>query len=181
MLEQPNGSTLIAVGDVSGKGLKAAMTGVLAIGALRTLAFKAWDLPRLLTRLNTELVRASDGGFVTCLCVVLAPGGSMCIANAGHLAPFINGREFPTTGSLPLGIDLNTRYDESTLALEPGDYLTLLSDGVVEAQSRMGELFGFERTGQISTHTAKSIAEEAQRFGQTDDITVLTLNRLALA
>jgi len=52
---------------------------------------------------------------------------------------------------------------------------------VVEAQSATGELFGFERTREISAQTAQSIAEQAQRFGQIDDITVLTLNRLALA
>jgi serine phosphatase RsbU (regulator of sigma subunit) len=65
--------------------------------------------------------------------------------------------------------------------LQPSDRLTLLSDGVVEAQSATGELFGFERTCQISEQTAQSIAEQARRFGQTDDITVLTLNRLAVA
>jgi serine phosphatase RsbU (regulator of sigma subunit) len=82
---------------------------------------------------------------------------------------------------LPLGILLDAAYQEGTLALDTGDRLTLLSDGVVEAQSASGELFGFERTCEISIQTAQSIAEQAQRFGQTDDITVLTLNRLALA
>ena len=80
---------------------------------------------------------------------------------------------------MPLGIVPDAEYEESTLALDPGDRLTLLSDGVVEAQSANGELFGFERTGEISAQAAQSIAEQAQRFGQTDDITVLTLNRLA--
>ena len=72
-------------------------------------------------------------------------------------------------------------YEDSVLMLQPTDRLTLLSDGVVEAQSATGELFGFERTCQISVQTAQSIAEQARRFGQTDDITVLTLNRLAVA
>jgi len=181
ILPRPDGSVVIAVGDVSGKGLKAAMTGVLAIGALRTLAFEGLDPAAILMRLNAELVRASNEGFVTCFCGVLHPGGALRFANAGHLAPFCNGREIQGTGTLPLGIDPNTAYEESTLALDPGDRLTLLSDGVVEAQSANGELFGFERTCQISSQTAQSIAEQAQRFGQTDDITVLTLNRLALA
>jgi serine phosphatase RsbU (regulator of sigma subunit) len=112
---------------------------------------------------------------------VLDAAGNLRYANAGHVAPFCNGREIEGTGALPLGIDPNTRYVESTLALDPGDRLTLLSDGVVEAQSATGELFGFERTREISAQTAQSIAEQAQRFGQIDDITVLTLNRLALA
>lgn len=181
ILPRPDGSVVIAVGDVSGKGLKAAMTGVLAIGALRTLAFEGLAPAAILMRLNAELVRASNDGFVTCFCGVLDHCGTLRFANAGHLAPFCNGREIQVTGTLPLGIDPNTAYEESTLALDLGDRLTVLSDGVVEAQSASGELFGFERTCQISAQTARSIAEQAQRFGQTDDITVLTLNRLALA
>jgi serine phosphatase RsbU (regulator of sigma subunit) len=169
------------VGDVSGKGLKAAMTGVLAIGALRTLAFEGLGPAEILIRLNAELVRANNEGFVTCFCGVLDSNGNLRFANAGHLAPFCNGREIQVPGTLPLGIVPDTAYEQNTLALAPGDRLTLLSDGVVEAQSASGELFGFERTCQISTETAQSIAEQAQRFGQTDDITVLTLNRLALA
>lgn len=179
VLPRPDGSVVVAVGDVSGKGLKAAMTGVLAIGALRALAFEGLGPAAILMRLNAELVRASNGGFVTCFCGVLNPSGVLRFANAGHLAPFRNGREIEVPGSLPLGIVPDAEYEESTLALDPGDRLTLLSDGVVEAQSANGELFGFERTGEISSQAAQSIAEQAQRFGQTDDITVLTLNRLA--
>jgi serine phosphatase RsbU (regulator of sigma subunit) len=54
----------------------------------------------------------------------------------------------------------------------------LYTDGVVEARSKTGELFGFERTAALSTDSAESIARAAQHFGQEDDITVLTLTRL---
>jgi sigma-B regulation protein RsbU (phosphoserine phosphatase) len=77
--------------------------------------------------------------------------------------------------SLPLGITADAEYTETTLRLAPGDTFTFLSDGVVEAQSPSGELFGFERTGAIAAQSAESIADVAQRFGQEDDITVLTL------
>ena len=181
ILPRQDGSLVIAIGDVSGKGLKAAMTGVLAIGALRTLAFEGLDPAAILMRLNAELVRSANDGFVTCFCMVLSSCGTVRFANAGHLAPFCNGREIDIPGTLPLGIDLRAIYENSALMLQPTDHLTLLSDGVVEAQSATGELFGFERTCQISVQTAQSIAEQARRFGQTDDITVLTLNRLAVA
>ena len=181
VVSRPDGSVVLAVGDVSGKGLKAAMTGMLAIGALRILAVEGLGPAAILMRLNSELVNTSNGGFVTCFCGVLDASGNLRYANAGHVAPFFNGREIEVIGALPLGIDPNTGYEESTFALDPGDRLTLLSDGVVEAQSATGELFGFERTREISAQTAQSIAEQAQRFGQIDDITVLTLNRLALA
>ena len=63
--------------------------------------------------------------------------------------------------------------------LSPGESLTFLSDGVVEARNTAGELFGFERTRAISTQSAEAIARAAQAFGQEDDITVLTLTLLA--
>jgi serine phosphatase RsbU (regulator of sigma subunit) len=63
----------------------------------------------------------------------------------------------------------------------PGDKLTFLSDGVVEARNAAGELFGFDRAAAISTQTAEAIAEAAQAYGQEDDITVLTLIRLPVA
>jgi serine phosphatase RsbU (regulator of sigma subunit) len=66
-------------------------------------------------------------------------------------------------------------YIETTLTLAPGDALTFVSDGVVEAKSPTGELFGFDRTRAISGKSAESIAQAARDFGQEDDITVLTL------
>jgi hypothetical protein len=181
VLARSDGSVVIAVGDVSGKGLKAAMTGALMIGALRALAAEDLGPAAILTRLNSELVHSGNGGFVTCFCAVMhEDAGTLRLANAGHLAPFRNGSEIDTPGALPLGIAPGFAYEESTLALDPGDRLTLLSDGVVEAQNDTGELFGFERAGQISAHSAQSIAEQARRFGQADDITVLTLERLAV-
>ncbi len=59
--------------------------------------------------------------------------------------------------------------------LSAGDSLLLISDGVIEARNTAGELFGFERTREISTQSAEAIAQAAKNFGQEDDITVLTL------
>jgi serine phosphatase RsbU (regulator of sigma subunit) len=72
-------------------------------------------------------------------------------------------------------------YTETQIHLQPGDTLTLLSDGVVEAMSPTGQLYGFERTRDISTQSARDIAAAAQAFGQEDDITVLTIARLAVS
>lgn len=175
VLEQPGGATLLVIGDVSGKGLKAAMTGTLTLGALRTLAAEGLSPATLLTRLNRQLVSAQDGGFVTCLCARVAPDGMVTVANAGHLAPYRNGDEVPLPSGLPLGVTPDAEYAETTVALAPDDMLTLLSDGVAEAQSPDGELFGFERTRSISRQNAEEIASVASAFGQADDITVLTL------
>lgn len=72
-------------------------------------------------------------------------------------------------------------YDEVRLYLHPGDRLLLLSDGVVEARKPTGELFGFDRVHNLSNQTAFYIADAAKGFGQEDDITVLTVRRLAEA
>ena len=176
---QSDGAQLIVVGDVSGKGLKAAMTGTLAIGALRTLAAEELGPAAVLTRLNRQLAETGDGGFITCVCLRATQNGKVTIANAGHLAPYCNGEEMQVEADLPLGIFAEQQYSERAFQLEPGDRLTLLSDGVLEARDAQGTLFGFERTRAISSGTAEAIAAEALKFGQEDDITVLTLARLS--
>jgi serine phosphatase RsbU (regulator of sigma subunit) len=76
---------------------------------------------------------------------------------------------------LPLGVIPGMTYDQCTFELEQGDRLIFLSDGVVEATNADGELFGFERTQQVSNEPARYIAQTAKRFGQNDDITVISI------
>jgi len=175
VLTQANGLTLVVVGDVSGKGLKAAMTGTLAIGALRALSAEGLGPGLLLARLNQEMLRSQDGGFTTCLCAQISASGLVLVANAGHLSPYRNGEEIELDAGLPLGIAPVAGYAETAIQLVPGQMLTLLSDGVLEARDAAGELFGFERMQAISGESAETIAQRAQQFGQEDDITVLTL------
>jgi serine phosphatase RsbU (regulator of sigma subunit) len=68
---------------------------------------------------------------------------------------------------------------DTSVALNPGEQLTLVTDGVVEARNDAGELFGFERTAALSGNSAEAIAQAAQAFGQEDDITVLTVRCVA--
>jgi serine phosphatase RsbU (regulator of sigma subunit) len=172
-----DGGAQIVFGDVSGKGLRAAMTVSAIVGALR--AMPALTPSRVLADLNRSLAGSLDHGFVTCCVTRIAADGHMTIANAGHLAPYCNGDEYKCDSGLPLGLDPDAAWPESTFSLAPGDTLTFLSDGVVEATSPTGELFGFDRTRQISTQSAEQIAHAAQQFGQLDDITVLTLFRIS--
>jgi serine phosphatase RsbU (regulator of sigma subunit) len=177
VLAQRDGSALIVVGDVSGKGLKAAMTGALAIGALRTLAAQELGPAALLSRLNRQIRDTQDSGFITCLCTRITRDGTVTVANAGHLAPYTRGEEVDVESSLPLGLAQDVDYTETEFLLAPGDGLTLLSDGVVEAMNEAREMFGFERTRAMSGEPAHEIAEAARKFGQEDDITVLTISR----
>jgi Stage II sporulation protein E (SpoIIE) len=173
-----NGSQRVLLGDVSGKGVPAALTSALLLGA----ADRCDDLrpAAVLKELNAALRHSGIGGFTTCLCADLLLGGMLLIANAGQLPPYRNGREVELPSGLPLGVEASPDYTETALQLAPGDNLTFLSDGVVEARNAMGELFGFERTRQLSSRAAQQIADAAVQFGQQDDITVLTLSLAAL-
>ena len=171
----PDGRQRILVGDVSGKGTAAAMTATLLIGAAER---RDSDSPAaLLHHLNLVLRGSRVGGFATCLCADLAPDGSVTLANAGHLPPYCRAQEIPVLSALPLGVNApgETAYEETRFTLAPGDTLTFVSDGVVEARNSAGELFGFERTRSVSTQSAEAIARAAQAYGQQDDITVLTV------
>ena len=180
-LSDGRGGMLIVVGDVSGKGLPAAMMVSVLVGAIRAEAAHGADPATMLQSLNNRMTGRSQGGFTTCLAAHIAAEGLLTIANAGHLPPYLNGEEIGVPGSLPLGIVSPAQYESTTLRLAPGDRLTFVSDGVVEAQappkskSRPGELFGFGRTRDLSRLPAALIADAARAFGQSDDITVVTV------
>ena len=163
----------ILLGDVSGKGAAAAMTAAVLTGAAQERQIES--PAELLKLLNRVMAGMKIQGFATCLCAEISADGKLTVANAGHLAPYCGGEEMALDSDLPLGISRTEAYTEKTYQLSPGDALTFLSDGVVEARST-GELFGFDRARSISAQSAEQIADAAQDFGQQDDITVLTLS-----
>jgi serine phosphatase RsbU (regulator of sigma subunit) len=126
--------------------------------------------------MNQRMLARSQGGFTTCLVLRADADGTLTAANAGHLSPYLDGAELTVESGLPLGLAAHSTYSEIQFRLQPGQQLTLLTDGVVEARDQSGELFGFERAAAISTESANQIANAAEQFGQDDDITVLTLS-----
>ena len=170
------GAMLVVIGDVAGKGLKAAMNVSLLMGALRRTIEQS--PAKILESLNRVLV--GTDGFTTCQAVWFGASGEVVLASAGHLPPYLNSQEVSVPGGLPLGVLPAVQYDEVKLYLHPGDRLLLLSDGVVEAR-KSKELFGFDRVRNLCNQTAFYLAEAAREFGQEDDITVLTVRRLAQA
>lgn len=116
-------------------------------------------------------------GFATALVALIEHDGTVTIANAGHLSPYLDGHEVELAGGLPLGILGGTLYELSQFVLHPGSWLTFLSDGVVEAQNSKGELYGFDRAKAISAEPATAIVNAAVDFGQADDITVVRIAR----
>jgi hypothetical protein len=184
VLPVEDGSMLIVVGDVSGKGLQAAMNASTLVGAFRNEL--SHEPATILNHLNHVMFGAGAGldammksesiaTFATCLCARIYRDGKMEVANAGHLSPYRDGREVELPPGLPLGVIPGMTYEQTSFQLEQGDRLIFLSDGVVEATNSQGELFGFERTQQVSNEPARYIAQTAKRFGQNDDITVISI------
>lgn len=181
IIREKQGAAIIALGDVSGKGLKAAMRVSLIVGVLRSLTDANYGPVEILQRLNRCLCERRQGGFVTALILRFHPNGAVTLANAGHLPPFLNQQELAIEGSLPLGILPSASYEEISISLQLGDQLSLYTDGLVEARNTTGELYGFDRLHALfaSRPSAQQATEAAVAFGQDDDITVLTLTRLA--
>jgi len=176
-----SGRTLIVIGDVSGKGLRAAMIVSMIVGMLRTLSGYTEEPAEILAELNRRECGRSESGFATCLAIRLDEGGKLAMANAGHIPPYLNGIEMPCAGSLPLGMAEGAEYAQTSLEMQEGDRLVLLTDGVVEARNALGALFGFPRVESLLRDGApgRALAEAAQEHGQDDDITVIRISRRA--
>jgi hypothetical protein len=172
-----DGGLLVIIGDVAGKGLKAAMNVSMIMGGLRRTPERS--PARILESLNRVLTGSES--FTTCQVAWFGADGEVVLSNAGHLPPYLNSQEVSIPGGLPLGVLPDVTYDEVRLYLHPGDRMLLMSDGVVEARQSSGELFGFDRVHNLSGQTAFYIADAAKAFGQEDDITILTIRRLAQA
>lgn len=184
----------VAVGDVAGHGLGAAMLMVDVRARLRTLlgARLRWSPQTVLEAINRILERETKKTeFVTLFVGTLdTRTGVLRYASAGHEPPLHysarteSWRELPATG-VPLGMLENVSYEADSVVLEPGDLLVLLTDGVTEAAGRGGELFGTERVMQVVQSTCHEpaqaildvlVAETMAHCGQqafTDDLTYM--------
>ncbi len=99
-----SGGALAVIGDVSGKGMPAAMTVSLLVGTFRTLAHYTESPAEILAAMNTRMLARSHGGFTTCLVLRADSDGTLTISNAGHIAPYLAGKELTLENGLPLGL-----------------------------------------------------------------------------
>ena len=182
--ESTNDSGLIIAGDVTGHGLKAGMLVALIVGVIRNEIAHTKDPLLILQALNRTLCERKHA-HATCLALRIASDGSTTLANAGHMPPYLNGNELPMEGAMPLGMIEGAAFSVMHFQLQLGDVLMLMSDGIAEAQDEHGQLFGFERIGQMlraatpqEPVSAAAIATAAQNFGQEDDISVLAVTRI---
>ena len=173
-----HGGVLILLGDVTGKGLQAGMQVALIVGAIRTTVETSYDPHVVLEALNRRLCGRGQS-YATCVAMHISADGKTIIANAGHLAPYLNGKELTMTGNLPLGLNPSVTFDQVTIQLKQKDRLLVITDGVIEAKNTKNELFGFNRARSISHLPAAFIVKAAEIFGQEDDITVVSISRVA--
>jgi Stage II sporulation protein E (SpoIIE) len=176
-----DGSLLIVAGDVTGKGLKAGMLVALLVGAIRTITELTSDPLTILQTLNRRLMGRGEA-HATCLALRIAEDGAITLANGGHMPPYLNGEPVAMEGALPLGMIEGAEFSVTRFRLADGDKLVLVSDGIAEATDADGQLFGFERVNELlrKGKSASEVAGAAQRFGQEDDISVITVTRTAV-
>ena len=176
-----SGRTLVVIGDVSGKGLRAAMIVSMIVGMLRTVSSFTEEPAVILEELDRRLCGRTYGGFATCLAVRVEEHGSLTIANAGHPPPYLNGTEVAFRGSMPLGLVESSAYEQTGIQMRADDVLMMLTDGVAEAQNEQRVLLGFPRVESLlrGGATARHVAETAQQYGQNDDLTVISIAREA--
>jgi sigma-B regulation protein RsbU (phosphoserine phosphatase) len=185
---------VLALGDVCGKGITAALFMAVTVTLLRTLARQVEGPGEILKRLNEELaVQNPRGMFVTMSCLEVR-GSRVSCANAGHDTALLARAGvppravFPSSGTV-LGLFPGQEYTSDTLELAPGDGLVLYSDGVTEAMNPAQDLFGPERLaacladggGATAAETVDRVLRAVHAFAegapQSDDITLLALRR----
>lgn len=194
-IELSDGRIGVVVGDVTDKGVPAALVMARTHSILRGEAPRLVSPGRVLERANELLVaEMPERMFVTCLYMVLDPETGRCqFANAGHNLPYVHGTgdvgELRATG-MPLGLLPGVTYEEREAVIAPGDNLLLYSDGLVEAHDPTGDMYGFPRLRAALSSTlngSRLIDDLLERlhdftgrgWEQEDDITLVTLRRSA--
>ena len=178
ILPDGKGGVLVLLGDVTGKGLQAGMQVALIVGAIRTIVETSYEPTFVLEGLNRRLCGRGQS-YATCVAMHIEADGKTTIANAGHIAPYLNGKEMTMQGNLPLGLNPSVTFDQVVIQLKHKDRLLVITDGVIEAKNAKNELFGFNRARSISHLPASFIVKAAEIFGQDDDITVVSIARMA--
>jgi hypothetical protein len=200
--ELKDGRLGLVVGDATGKGMSAALVMASARSTLRALAQGSESPGDVLERANDPLfIDIPPNMFVTCFYAILDPkSGTLIYANAGHDLPYLyrnkgeaQAEEMRATG-MPLGLMPAMGYEEKQTILNAGEAALFYSDGIVEAHSPKGEMFGFPKLRKlVGEHgeegsLGETILEELYSFTgggggegweQEDDITLLTLRRSA--
>ena len=181
-----------ALGDVSGKGVPAALMAAKIQGILSAQTFGARPLPEVIAKVNGILTeRRIEYTYATFFFGILDTEGNCTYTNAGHIPPILirpdGSMSELVQGGTVLGLFADLQYESETVRMSPGDHLVLFTDGVLEAQNSSGEQYGKKRVlsvlGRCAASPASGILEELSRdlnsfyaeAPQHDDITIMVL------
>ena len=176
------------IGDVAGKGVPAALVMTTVCGAFRLLSESESEPMRIVSRLNDMIIRNNSMTiFVTFAAGVLdLQTGRLRYCNAGHKAPFINGRPLPVERNLPIGAMPGWEFIAQETDLAPDSTLFLYTDGLDEAEDAGQEMFGKERIAKVLQATSpephiliqqmtQAVADFVGDTEQSDDLTMLAI------
>ncbi len=182
MSQKSSAGLLIVAGDVTGKGLRAGMLVAFLVGAIRSTSETTTEPLDMLQSLNRRLLGRGHAQ-ATCQALRIDADGTATLANAGHIAPYLNDEAIEVEGSLPLGFIEDAEFSVMQFKLGEDDRVMLMSDGIAEATDAHGNLFGFERAHELlrQSKSAAEVATAAQRFGQEDDISVISVTRVRVS
>lgn len=185
-----DGNLYFCIGDVSGKGIPAALVMAVAISAFRMLAEHESDPAQIVSRMNTRL--ASDNEY--CLFITLFVGildqetGILRYCNAGHKVPLVGCRPLATLPNLPVGVMGDWNYVAQQTRMKPDETLFLYTDGLTEAENALHEQFGTERMTalleamqapveprRLVDRMAQAVHEFVGDTEQSDDLTLLAI------
>jgi sigma-B regulation protein RsbU (phosphoserine phosphatase) len=179
----PDGRLALAIGDVAGKGVSAALLMAHFCSEVRyclaTSATPAEAVEQLNQDLSSDMLNYH---FVTfALCVLDPRTHRLTMVNAGHLPPLRRrGRAIEslgaTTGGMPLGCDAQRGYEQIELALEPGDTIVLYTDGISEAMNAEGDVYGSQRMRDVIAHAPEGVEQVGQVL--LDDVRRFVRGRL---
>ena len=186
------GSVAFVLGDVSGKGISAALLAAVAQGGIQTQLRTGSSLADAVTNLNRVVEEKSAANrFITFFCGVLDNQGNFSFVNAGHNPPILarsDGRkELLSTKSLVLGAFDSAQYQALTTKVDAGDAIVMFTDGVTEAVNGSNEMFGDERLEKLVQRSVSASAEQirdtifqhvlefTRGLPQGDDITLLAV------
>jgi serine phosphatase RsbU (regulator of sigma subunit) len=190
-IDLPGGQFGFILGDVAGKGSPAALLAAALLGMFSSEAAYNTSAAALIGRLNAGLVRrAIEARFATMFYGMIDSGGSLTYSNAGHNAPLLvsaAGVRRLDTGGTVLGLFDRATFEEETVALAPGDFIVIFTDGVSEAFNAVGEEFGDTRlTSAVESHRGEppqavvdALLADVRAFcgdaPQSDDVTMVVV------
>jgi len=185
-----DGKLLFCIGDVSGKGMPAAIVMAMTCSLFRAFSAHEDDMAHLAAQINEAMSQSNEMSmFVTLFLGSLdLQSGELHYCNAGHNAPLLNAQPLPVLANLPVGIEPGYNYTAQTATLRRGDTLFLYTDGLTEAENKRHELFGEQRMiSSLTDHESAqqevdtmlqavhSFVDEAE---QSDDLTMLVIKWL---